>query len=193
MAVERLLIGFDGLVEDLLQHVLAANLEVVLGEGGLLDELLVFQVGGADLGGVFRVRTWLRILPQKSGVQETSTGAAQTLLVRPVLATEEVRRLPELFGRLQGGSDGDGGPVLGARFGDDGTSGHVVLEVLLDVLVVDVELVFEGVQLGLVENLPPVAAEHRVLGAGDLPAGLVLEVDGGFLVVGSGGLGRRGR
>ena len=74
-----------------------------------------------------------------------------------------------------------------------GAGRHVVLEIFFDVLVVDVELLFQRIQLGLVEDLPPVAADHRVLRAGHLPALGVLEVDRRLFVVGRGDCRRRGR
>src|SRR6516225_4217487 len=39
------------------------------------------------------------------------------------------------------------------------------------------------------ENLPPVTAQHAFLRIGNLPTFLVLEIDGGFLVVGCGNCG----
>jgi hypothetical protein len=65
---------------------------------------------------------------------------------------------------------GDGRIVLGAGFADQRASLHEVVEVLLDGLVVDVELVFERVQLGILVDLPPFAAQHGVLRLRHLPA-----------------------
>ena len=42
-------------------------------------------------------------------------------------------------------------------------SGHEILEKLFNVLIVDIQLFFKAIQLGIVENLPPFAAQHRVL------------------------------
>ena len=91
------------------------------------------------------------------------------------------------------GVGSDRGPILRARFGDLGPRRHVILEILLQVLVVDVELFFESVQLRLVEDLPPIAADHGVLRVGHLPAFGVVEVDGGLFVIRRGDSGRRGR
>src|SRR5579871_6751776 len=47
--------------------------------------------------------TWLRIRPHRSGVQETDMGADQMVEVWPVLAVDELRRLPELLERFHPG------------------------------------------------------------------------------------------
>ena len=52
---------------------------------------------------------------------------------------------------------------------------------LLDVLVVDVELLFERIQLGIVVDLPPLAVQHRILRLRDLPAVGVLETASAIL------------
>ncbi len=54
-----------------------------------------------------------------------------------------------------------GGKVAGAGLANLGAGRHEVLEVLRDVLVVDVQLIFERVELRLVEDLPPFAFEQR--------------------------------
>jgi len=46
---------------------------------------------------------------------------------------------------------------------------HEIFEGLLDVLVVDIELILEGVQFGVVENFPPFAVQHGVLRLRDFP------------------------
>ncbi len=50
--LKSLAVGFDGLVVDVLEGILPAELEVELGQAGLLGEALVFEIGGGDLGGV---------------------------------------------------------------------------------------------------------------------------------------------
>src|ERR1700691_60431 len=50
--VERLPIGLDGAVIQILQCILAARFEEILREIGLLRETLVFEIRGAYLGGV---------------------------------------------------------------------------------------------------------------------------------------------
>ena len=52
--IQRLLVGGDRLVENLLEHVLAANLKVIFGQTGLFGEFFEFQIGSAGLGGVLR-------------------------------------------------------------------------------------------------------------------------------------------
>ena len=74
--LERILIRRHGLVEELLQRVLRAQLEIIDGDFGLRGQAHVFQVGGA---GLRRRRRWrstvLRTRPQKSGCQEASNGS----------------------------------------------------------------------------------------------------------------------
>ena len=92
-----------------------------------------------------------------------------------MLACEELLRLAELRDRFHDGIDGDGGPVLRASFGDERARLHEVFERDFDVLVVDIELLFQRVQFRLIEDLPPVAANHGILRAGDFPAVRVIE------------------
>ena len=110
-------------------------------------------------------RTSLRILPKKSGVQETSSGRVQAELSRPGLALElELLRLPEVLDRFQDRTGGHGRPVLGTRLANHGTRRHEILKEHFDVLVVDVKLLFKGIEFGIVEDLPPFAAQHGILG-----------------------------
>src|SRR6266852_5271189 len=59
---------------------------------------------------------------------------------------------------------------------------HEVLEELLDVLIIDVQQFFKSVQLGILEDLPPFAANHRVRRLRYLPAVRFLKLRGRFLV-----------
>src|SRR5208337_4013074 len=52
--------------------------------------------------------------------------------------------------------------VLSPRLAHYCASGHEVFEGYFDVLVVDVQLFFESIKLGIVEDLPPLAAEHGI-------------------------------
>ena len=89
------------------------------------------------------------------------------------------------------------------RLANNGASGHEVLEELLDVLVVDVELLFEGVQFRIAVDLPPFAAQRSILRLSHGPAaeatkgrvgrrgcrrrrGFLRNVRGRFFVVGRG-------
>src|SRR5260370_1210261 len=47
--IESFLISDHGIIENLLQSILTADLEIVLGETGLLGQTLDFKIGGADL------------------------------------------------------------------------------------------------------------------------------------------------
>jgi len=53
---------------------------------------------------------------------------------------------------------------LRACLGDESAGFHEIFEGLLDVLVVDIELILEGVQFGVVENFPPFAVQHGSCG-----------------------------
>ncbi len=46
-AVDSLLVGVNGFVEQLLQRILAANLKVVFGQAGLFCEPFILKIGGA--------------------------------------------------------------------------------------------------------------------------------------------------
>jgi hypothetical protein len=74
--------------------------------------------------------------------------------------------------------NGDGWKVLRAGLAHDCASFHEVLEVLLDVLVVNVQLFFEGVQLRIVEDLPPFAAQLSIGRLRHRPAFSFLELGG---------------
>ncbi len=63
--------------------------------------------------------------------------------------------------------------IGGARDAYLRTGGHEVLEKLRNVLVVDIQLVFEVVELGLPEHLPPLALERGILRLRRLPGTLV--------------------
>ena len=65
--IQRFLIRRYGLVEDLLQHILAANLEEILGQAGLLGKLLDLEIGGAHLGGVLRLMDFVADLAPEVG------------------------------------------------------------------------------------------------------------------------------
>ena len=50
--LERLPVGLDGAVIQILERILPAEFEVILRQGGLFRQALVFEVRGAHLGGV---------------------------------------------------------------------------------------------------------------------------------------------
>jgi hypothetical protein len=47
---------------------------------------------------------------------------------------------------------------LGTSFADERSRLHEVLEGLFDVLVIDIKLLFQGIQLCILKDLPPFAA-----------------------------------
>ena len=63
-----------------------------------------------------------------------------------------------------------------AELVNDGIHYVVTDTSVLGVLVVDVELVFERVQLGVVVDLPPLAVQHGILWGGDLPTVRIFEL-----------------
>ena len=69
------------------------------------------------------------------------------------------------------GDAGDKGEEGGARDADGGAGFAELRFGLQHVLVGDVDLLFEGIERGVVEDLPPLAAEHSVAGLRFLPAG----------------------
>ena len=70
-----------------------------------------------------------------------------------------------------GGRGGDEGEEGGARDTDGGPGFAKLRFGLQHVLVGDVHLLFEGIERGVVEDLPPLAAEHSVAGLRFFPAG----------------------
>ena len=102
-----------------------------------------------------------------------------SVLVAPLtglpVAPAVLRCWTELRERDQEGAGRHRGKELGARLADNGARGHEVLEELLDVLVVDVELLFERIQFRIVVDLPPFAAQRGILGLGDRPAAQAAE------------------
>ncbi len=200
--VEGLLVGCDGLVVEILKSILTAELEVVLGQIGLLGEALVFEVGGADLGGELVLAYGVADLAPEVGLpgdvkRERHDGGGGAAVGGDsgtgngggagAAAVESAGGLRAAVRRISG----DGWVVLRFCLADLRAGGHEVLKVLRDVLIVDVELIFQGVELGLVEGFPPLAFEGSVLRLRGLPCSV------GCGGVGSGSglfeLGRRGR
>ena len=68
------------------------------------------------------------------------------------------------------------GKVLRARLAHQRAGLHEVLEVQFDVLIIDVQLAFEIVQLRIVEDGPPVAADFCVGRLSDGPVSVVLRL-----------------
>src|SRR5580704_682861 len=65
------------------------------------------------------------------------------------------------------------GKILRAGLTHHRTSFHKVLEELFDVLVVDIELLFEIVQLGIIEDFPPLTAQCGIRRLGDSPTSVI--------------------
>jgi len=77
-----------------------------------------------------------------------------------------------------GRPDGDSGEKLRARFANQSTRFHEVLERDANILVVYIELLFQGVQFRIVVDLPPFAVKGRVLRLRYSPALGLLELRG---------------
>ena len=74
-------------------------------------------------------------------------------------------------------------PILGVSFTNQGTRRHQILKIFLNVLVVDIQLIFQRVEFRIVKDRPPLTAWDRLLGIRHLPPLGILEVDGGFFVI----------
>jgi hypothetical protein len=61
---------------------------------------------------------------------------------------------------------------------------HEVLEELFDVLVVNIELFFERIQIGIIEDPPPFAPQHGFSRPGDVPTFRVLVMGRNLFVSG---------
>ena len=102
--------------------------------------------------------------PNRSGSHDTSNGSEKSLMmVLPFDETTAVapvavhrvsgRRANSVHG--VGGIHRHGGKKTGTCLPHLRAGRHEILEVLRDVLVIDVQLIFERVELGFVEHLPP--------------------------------------
>ncbi len=183
---QRLLVVRDRLREERLQRVFAAQLEVGLGEGRLLAQRLVRERRGARLRGadvgLDRVPHLAEEIRLPGGAHRerqrvpgagAADGAGCRRGARSAGRGRRGRRGRDgavAAGRVGAGADRDGGEARRARGVDHRERRHVVRERLLDRLVVDNDLLFEGVQLGVAEQLPPFPSEHRVLRIGGAPA-----------------------
>ena len=153
---------------------MSADLKVVLRQTGLHGQFFKCKGCGVRLGSVFRLTYLILILPQKSGVQVTSIGSDQSEVVLPLLLLPLLLLLPvleELRDPAPRRIECDSGPVLRARLGNDRARCHIVLIRNLNVVVICIQLLFQRVQLRLVENLPPVAADGRFLRAAGIESG----------------------
>ena len=74
------------------------------------------------------------------------------------------------------GADGSRWEILRPSFPHQGTRRHEISEGSGDVLIGNVDLLFERVQLGIAENLPPLAMESAILRLRDFPAVHLLEI-----------------
>ena len=145
VGVERLLVGVHRLVQDLLQHVLPANLKVVLGQRGLLGQLLVLQIGRTHLCGVFRLMHLVaNLAPQVRNPGDFERRRPERT-GPPHIGLSRILKIAGRFRSVPGGVRRDRRPVLRSRLGNQRSRLHILLKVLLDVLVVDVQLVFERI------------------------------------------------
>src|SRR6266851_2807321 len=84
-----------------------------------------------------------------------------------------------IAGRLCARGDGihsDGWKIIGPLIAEKGTSLGILGFSRLQVLVGDVDLRFEGIELRILKNLPPVAAEILVIRLGRFPIALLFLV-----------------
>ncbi len=187
---ERFLVGFHGLVQNFLQLVLPADLEKDLCEAGLFDQAFVLQVGRAELRAVLKLADRVADLAKEIGRPGDVHGQGVN---RALLAGEggysggSAGRPRTGKGARRGGAvirrgGANGRKILRAGLTDQGTGNQEVLVGLLDVLVIDIELLFQGVEFGILEDLPPFAAEHAFVGLRHLPPFGLLEMRRRLLV-----------
>ena len=179
--------------------ILAANFEKIFGQAGLLGQTLVLEIGRADLGSILGLAHGVADLTPEVGFPgcferqriERALQLWAVVPVPPVLAAV-VPRFAEAREWVTEGATLSVGKILRAGLAHDGASFHEVLEILFDVLVVNIQLLFESVQFGIVEDLPPLAAQLGIRGLRHRPASSFFELVGRFLVDGRGRL-RSGR
>ncbi len=180
--VQGLLVGLHGVVEHLLQGVLAADLEEVLREAGLLGQTFKRQVGRAELGGELAGAHGVANLPPEIGRPRNLSREREHLGLQvgghPRRGRCEIGGAP---GPGERRGDADGREELRPRLPHQRARLHVVLEGHPDVLVVDLELRFERVQLRFPVDLPPCAAVRPVLWLRGVPADTAPGRDGSLL------------
>src|SRR5271157_5793648 len=166
---QGLLISHHGRIEKLFKSVLAAQLEIIYREFRVSRQPRILEVGFA-------------------GLRVGDVGANGVAHTAPQIGRPGSVEGQRVFG--EGGSargsglvlgndacaDGNGREILRARLPHHSARRHETGKSSGDVLVGNVDLFFEGVQLGIAKNLPPVAMESAVLGLRDFPAVHLLEI-----------------
>ena len=159
----------------MLQSVLPAQLEVIDGEFRLSRQAGILEVGltGLRVGDVGANRI-AHAAPQVrrpgsvEGQRVFGEGRSDALRSGLVLGNDAP-------------ADGNGGEILRARLAHHRARRHEAGKGSRNVLVGNIDLLFERVQLGIAKNLPPVAMESAVLGLCHFPAVHFLEIVGSDL------------
>ena len=171
--LQVLVVGCNGLVEHLHLHVLRRQQEVVGRQQRLLAEPDVFEIGRAHL------RVAHRILDRQTNpapqIRFPSRGCGQRKALTG--GTDAPSRIGSRVALRDRRGRADGGIVVGVRGGDQCPRLPELGFRLLDILVIDVDHLFQTVQFRIAENLPPLALEQGIAGSGHLP----LVVAGHFL------------
>ena len=192
---EGLFVVLDGVVEEFFLGVGGAGFEVVDGELGLEAEHGGLEIAGGGLG-LFA-----------GGADAAADAAPEIDLVVELDGEDDVAGAVVVDGvdRIDvgsgvglaqaagGGSGGDGGGEVGAVELDLGAGFAEACLGGLEVLIGGGDLRLKGVQFGIVEDGPPVAAESGIGWFGRLPGAVFFEGFGGILLEGGshggGGLG----
>ena len=171
--------------------VVGAEVEVVLGELGLNGELDVLEVGGGGLGFFLGYVDLAADAAEEIDLVGERDGQLQVGDAVVDVAGVEVGLAGGIAQALGAGGGADGGVALGVLDADLGACFFKARGIGLDVLVLDAGFDFEQVQLGVGKEIPPIAADLRVVGCGKLPVGVFLvgvNVGVGGLVGGDDGL-----
>ncbi len=111
--VERLFVGLDGGVVEILQRVLAAKLEEEEREVGLFAEALVFEIGGAELRFELRLADGVADMAPEIGLPgdvegKRGEGALRARVERAAAASRGIFKVGRGAGALVRGADARG-------------------------------------------------------------------------------------
>ena len=178
--LERALVERDGTREQRAQGVGGAQIEIIRRERRLGRELGIREIGLAHLhSGLAALdlaadRSPDIGLPGRQSLQgEFRMGAAADTAPH---RARHGSRAATAAASLAVEACGDGGKQLRLGLFEKRDGLAILRFVLLDVLIRDVHLTLEPVELGVLEDRPPIAAAFLVLRRGDLPAGRQLLV-----------------
>jgi len=169
--VDGLLEGLHGGVEEFFQSVLRAKLEVIDGEVGLHGEARVFEIGSTDLrGGGLGTHLVADAAPEvgnPGGVcREVVVDSSPAADFPGTRCAGIQRKLPRSGNAWR---YAHGGEVRSPRLAHQSAGSEEAGLRRLNVLVRNIDLLLQGIQLGVIEDLPPLALEHGIVRVGGLP------------------------